>query len=59
MQYLAMGGTFVAFLALAAAISALLGCASAWVLGHFGVHVAWYVCSVAIFILGSIKGSAK
>lgn len=42
------------------AFSALLGLAAAWVPGHFGVHVAWYVCSVGIFILGSIfKAGSK
>jgi len=44
-------------LAFAAAISAGLGFGASWVLSYFGVAVPWYVCSVALFILGSIFGS--
>lgn len=45
---------FAVCLLLAAGFSAVLGTGTAWVLGCFGVHVAWYVCSVALFILGSV-----
>jgi len=41
-------------LVLALGFSASLGFGASWVLGYFGVKVPWYVCSVAIFILGAI-----
>lgn len=36
-----------------------LGLASAWVLGYFGVHVPWYVCSVAIMIVGFVFNGGR
>jgi hypothetical protein len=47
-------GIVILTLAFGAAVSAGLGVLAAWVLMHFGVHVAWYVCSAAIFLLGCI-----
>ena len=50
----------VLLVALAGAFSALIGLAAHWVLSHFGVIVPWYVCSVALFILGSLfRAGAK
>lgn len=46
----------LAFLAIFGAVSAGMGWAASWVLSAFGVHVAWYVCSVGIFLLGAIFG---
>jgi len=62
MEGLALVGVLVFSIALSFCLSALLGVGASWVLAHFGVHVAWYVCSVAIFIIGSIfraGGSSK
>lgn len=52
---------FLFILALGFGFSAILGIAAAWVLTYFGAHVPWYVCSVAIFILGAVfrGGSSK
>lgn len=50
------------FLALSIGISCAMGWAASWVLGYFGIHVPWYVCSVAMFLLGAILrrgGSGK
>ncbi len=51
-----LGAIFLVALAvgLGAGFSCLLGWAASWVLGYFGVKVPWFVCSVAVFILGSI-----
>lgn len=49
-------------LALSVGISAAVGYGISWVLSHFGVNVAWYVRSVAVFLLGfivhNIRGGA-
>ena len=47
-------GIVVLALSLSFGISAAIGYGVSWVLAHFGVNVAWYVCSVAIFLVGVI-----
>lgn len=49
-------GLVLFFFAVWFAISAGLGWLAAWVLSYFGVHVPWYVCSVALFIIGTLFG---
>jgi hypothetical protein len=36
------------------AFSCIIGWLASWVLGYFGIHVPWYVCSVGAFVLGCI-----
>jgi hypothetical protein len=58
----ALVGLFTGLMALSVSFSCLLGYAASWVLSHFGVKVAWYVCSVAIWLLMVIfrqRGSSK
>jgi hypothetical protein len=56
-----LGAALLLCLALGAAVgfSCLMGWAASWVLSYFGVHVPWYVCSVAIFIIGTIFPSGS
>lgn len=36
------------------------GLLAAWVLGYFGVHVPWFVCSVALFLISAfVRGVSK
>jgi hypothetical protein len=51
---IALVGMFALVLALSLGILAAIGFGCAWVLGHFGVHMEWYVCSVAVFLFGFI-----
>jgi hypothetical protein len=46
-------------LAVSCAVSAGMGWLASWVLGNFGVRVSWFVCSVAIFVLGFILRNAR
>lgn len=42
---------FVLAVAVSVLIAGCLGAISAWVLGHFGVHVSWMVAGAAFWAL--------
>jgi hypothetical protein len=61
MRILAIIVIVVLCVALACAMGAGMGYGASWVLSYFGVKVPWYVCWVAIMILGAVfgKGASK
>jgi hypothetical protein len=56
----AIGFLFLAVVVFYAVLGAVAcGMLSSRVLSYFSVHVPWYVCSVAMFILGGIFGAGR